>query len=205
MAGWVELPPAAHDGVQAAVWDLYVRTYASIGLIIDDPSDLDEYDVWKVYFDDEGRVRAFALGKTTRYGVKRGLSGSDGSDVGKRAVKAELAAALHQPGVYGEVSHAVEHLALKAGAPVVCSSDAAIVLGKQIRPLPDGIHYERLLAVGPVVKLMVGRPLNVRTTSHKAPRCTVEQQPLAGWRWRRSRALGDAETDMVEHLSNLIF
>jgi len=172
--GWYELGPrTAGPGVRDVLWDMYKATYSDLGLILSGPKDFDEFDVWEVYLDDQGVPRAFSLAKTTGHGRKAGLSGTDLSKVGKRNLVMHKAELFQAPGFYGEVSHKVEELARKLGAPVVCAVDARVVLNKDVQLEDDGIHYTRTLAnVGPVTKVMVGQPAGVsRFTTFEHASC----------------------------------
>jgi hypothetical protein len=149
----------AHAGLRDIIWNMYVETYRDIGLILPNPEALDEYDVWAVASDADDHQVAFVLYKSTPYGLKLGLAGTDRSEAGKRALIDYKATAFHEPGVYAEVSHKMEGLAKRFGAPVVCVIEAQGILGKPVKPESDGIHYTRsLVGVGPVTKVMVGRP-----------------------------------------------
>lgn len=164
--------------MRAAVWAMFTASYGRIGLILSDPAELDEYDVWEVHASGEDTLDAFVLSKRTPFGLKVGLAGTDRTAGGKAALKARVAASFNTPGRYAEVSEAMERLALDADAPVVCASDAPTVLRKSVRPLPDAVHYERVLAnVGPKVKMLVGRPEGVTPTRIAAPACSA---PMAG-------------------------
>jgi hypothetical protein len=160
MALWRTFNAAtAHAGLRDIIWNMYVETYRDIGLILPNPAALDEYDAWAVASDADDHQVAFVLYKSTPYGLKLGLAGTDRSEAGKRALVDYKARAFHQPGVYAEVSHKVEGLAKRFGAPVVCVIEAQGILGKPVKPEADGIHYTRpLVGVGPVTKVMVGRP-----------------------------------------------
>lgn len=154
------------------VWAMYVGSYAKIGLVVDNPEQLArEYDRWWLLLDADGRPRAFKLAKTTPFGVKAGLSGTDGSKDARRQLVADTGAWFTQPGFYGEVSHRMEEIVAAAGVPAVCTSDARRVLGKTIEPVGP-IHYSRPIAgVGSVTKVMVGLPSGVQPVDYAAPVC----------------------------------
>ena len=154
---WLE--GSQRDSLVDDVWSMYQTSYAKIGLHLRGSTDMYEYDPWLLFFDNAKPV-AFVLFKRTEYGLKLGVIGSDGSPAGKTHVVAWLGSAFEHPGMYGEVSHAVERLT--GHAPRVCATDAERVLRKTIDPSADGIHYKRaILVVGTVEKVMVGRPLHV--------------------------------------------
>lgn len=157
--GWQDLRGAAREKAADAVWSMYEKSYAAIGMHLAGKADMMEYDHWSVM---GTPPHAFVVSKTTPYGQKLGLLGTDGSKDGKTAVKDWLRTSFHKAGVYGEVSHGVEHLA--AGSPVVAAAHVGAILGKTVEPSADGLHYGRNLAgVGRVEKLMVGRPKGVPT------------------------------------------
>lgn len=159
------------ESVADAVWAMYESSYARIGLIASGPEQLlTEYDTWWVAH--EGDVpRAFRVAKSTPFGLKIGLSGTDGSREGRTFLKATMGRWLAEPGVYCEVSHRMEDLAREGGAPVVCSTDAPSVLRKPVIPV-DAVHYQRNIEpIGLVTKVIVGRPLSVPVTSFELPSC----------------------------------
>ena len=70
------------------VWAMYKSSYAKIGLTISGPEGLMKYDTWEVFFQDDIPV-AFNLYKTTSFGMKTGLLGSDGA-AGKPIIKQHI-------------------------------------------------------------------------------------------------------------------
>ena len=182
-----------------AVWAMYQKSYEKIGLIVGRGEELlVEYDVWEISFDGAGNPVAFCLYKSTPYGLKVGLSGSDGSAEGRVAARASFTEKYFRPGVYGEVSHRPAELAKQAGAPVVCSNLAPIVLRKDVE-FVDDLHYVRTLAgVGPVKKILVGSPIGVPTTNVEAPVCpAVRMNP--------SQTTPDDMADVDAHYANVLF
>lgn len=172
-SGWRLVTGSERESIRPALWEMFVKSYGKIGLILKDPSGFDEFDVWDVHFGDDGAPNAFSLSKTTPYGIKRGLAATDRSDAGKRAYQQHFADTIRAGGVYGEVSHAVERIARLAKIPVVCARDAERILAKKIEIDPDGIHYTReIKGIGPVVKVMIGYPRTVGYhTTFDAPSC----------------------------------
>ena len=144
---------------QQEAFDIIVRTYAAIGVPVRRPEDLFKYPVWWVYENNEGVMVAFSAFKKTRYGLKAGLSGFDGSSEGKRIAVDNLRNKFNTNGIYGEVSHKVKDIALAAGAPKIPVEYVAEILGKDIEPLGDGYSYRRsITGVGEVVKVLIGKP-----------------------------------------------
>jgi len=157
-----------------SIWEQFVATYKKLGLTHSSiAAMMSEYDVWEV-FREGFAILAFAVSKRTPFGIKLGLLGSDGTPAGKTALKSFLSTNYKRSGHYGEVSHGVEHVALKANAPVVCATNVGGVIKKKIDPLPDGVHYVRnLTGIGMVTKILIGIPRGVPTTDANHPRCSV--------------------------------
>jgi hypothetical protein len=170
---WEQVHENERAMLAPVVWRMYSASYGRIGLIVADVDlILSEYDLWWLLFDADGNPHAFRVGKSTDYGIKMGLSGTDGSKAAKDALINAIPMWMQRPGIYGEVSHRMEEIASQAGVPVVCVEHTEKVLRKAITPLDDGIHYIRNIeGLGPVTKVMVGRPLAVPTTSYAHPRC----------------------------------
>jgi len=185
------------ESVADAVWAMYETSYARIGLIASGPAQLlAEYDAWWVAH--EGDVpRAFRVAKTTPFGLKIGLSGTDGSREGRTFLKATMGGWLNEPGVYCEVSHRMEDLAREGGAPAVCSTDAPNVLRKPVIPV-DAVHYQRNIEpIGMVTKVIVGRPLSVPVTSFELPSCPKHSSS------ERLSGFGSEASDRVDLLETL--
>lgn len=176
MHSWTNIKGRERHAALDAVWDMVRSTYAKIGLIVDQPRELYKYDDWEL-FDDDGVWKAFVLNKTTPFGEKLGLAGSDGSRIGRTAVKEYTANSFSKMGNYAEVSHRMEELAFEAGAPVVCAAHATEILGKRVEPTNDGIHYRRAIkGVGEVTKVIVGLPFGITVTSSSHPRCPIPER-----------------------------
>ena len=173
--GWRKIQNSDKESILPAIWEMYEISYRAIGMNIPSASALEqEYDDWWVHYSGD-TPNAFRVGKTTRWGVKAGASGTDGSPDGKSSARSMVGKMFHLLGNYGEVSHAIEHFAKAAQVPVVCSVYAEKVLNKPIAPVPDGIHYTRSLAgVGQITKVMVGNPKGVPTTTWDNPTCPLQ-------------------------------
>jgi hypothetical protein len=193
MGNWESLSGRERQHATDAVWAMVQATYAKIGLIVDEPRELYEYDDWELFGSDD-RWIAFVLNKTTPFGQKLGLAGSDGSRAGRSAVKEYVANNFFEPGHYAEVSHRMEDLAVEARAPVVCAAYAGDVLKKNVLPAGDGLHYRRSIkGVGEVTKVLIGLPRGVPVTSSENPQCPVHAQ-VAG---RRRKLTTDRSNDAV--------
>ena len=195
----IEVEGAQREPYLEAIWSMYVASYGKIGLIVNRPEELlDEYDVWEVSVDETGAPCAFCLYKRTPFGLKVGLSGSDGSPEGRATARASFATKYQRPGVYGEVSHRPAELARDAGVPVVCANIAAVVLRKVVEVVDD-VHYIRNLTnVGPVKKMLVGLPIGVTTTDIQQPVCpAVRMNPPP-------RATPDDIADLDAHYASIL-
>lgn len=193
MGHWDTVSGNERADAVSAVWEMVQKTYAKIGLIVDQPRELYEYDNWELYVDDRSPV-AFVLSKTTPFGFKLGLAGSDGSRAGRTAVKEYVANTFFDPGRYAEVSHRMEELALEAGAPVVCAAYVSDVLKKDVVPTRDGVRYRRVIkGVGEVTKVLVGLPRGTPVTSGNDPQCPIPER-VAG---SRRKLTADHSNDAV--------
>jgi hypothetical protein len=199
LAGKQTLTGSARDPWWAKVWAMYEHTYRSIGMHLSEPQDLAEYDLWEVVFDG-GVPVAFALYKSTPFGLKSALSGHDGSGAGKSAAVQDLKTKYLRSGVYGEASHKVLDIALSAGAPVVCAAFAPKVLRKDVEVNPENpLEYSRNISgVGRVMKSLIGSPKGIPTTDPRAPSCPVD---LAGARLagRFAHSEREAAEDRLNH------
>lgn len=193
MGHWISMSGRDRHDTMSAVWAMVQATYAKIGLIVDQPRELYEYGHWEL-FDDHGSWVAFVLSKTTPFGQKLGLAGSDGSRAGRTAVKEYVADSFFDAGRYAEVSHRMEELAIAAGAPLVCAAYASDVLNKNIVPASDGVHYRRpIKGVGDVTKILIGLPRGVLVTSSDRPECPIPAR-VAG---SRRKLATDRSNDAV--------
>jgi hypothetical protein len=206
---WISLKGRERYEAVAAVWAMVQATYAKIGLIVDQPRELYEYSNWDL-FDDDGRWIAFVLSKTTHFGQKLGLAGSDGSRAGRTAVKEYVASSFFEAGHYAEVSHRMEELALEAGAPIVCAVYVRDVLNKSVEPASDGVHYRRAIkGVGEVSKVLIGLPFGIPTTSSNHPQCPIPERIAHSQRRqaahsRQQRAVDRSNDAVFAHALSII-
>ena len=136
----------------------YLRTYEKLGTHLKNPMELFEYNRWILVRDGDDKLVAFVIFKTTPWGLKLGVVGSDGSRRGKECLLALLTMALNVEGVYGEISPPLEDK-LTNKIPLVSARTASKVLEKDIEPEADGYHYRRdIKGIGSQTKLLVGRP-----------------------------------------------
>lgn len=146
------------DEYKQEAFDIIKRTYASIGVPVKKPEDLYKYPVWWVYEDQDENVVAFSAFKETKYGLKAGLSGFDGGSEGKSIAVNTIRTKFLEKGIYGEVSHKVKDIALAAGAPKVPVEYVPEILGKTIEPTGEYSYIRSITGVGPVEKVMIGKP-----------------------------------------------
>lgn len=145
------------------VYRIYIKTYEKIDskFNIKDKYGLFEYNRWILIEDSNGNLLAFALLKTTAFGLKIGIVSTNQSDEGKKAVREFIWKALFVDGVYAEVSDALERVVTKRQVPTVQANEAEKILpGKEIDIGEDGYHYtRRITGIGKRKKIMVGRPI----------------------------------------------
>jgi len=188
-----------HKDYIALVWEMYKESYKTIGLHLNGPGDLTKYAKWELILDDEKPV-AFHLYKPTPHGLKTGVLGSDGSAVGKAAIKSQLREVYKRPGFFGEVSHGVERLS--EGSPVVCAVNVPKVIGKAIVPLEDGVHYKRELEnIGLVTKKCVGKPRGVPSSSGTCPIPEKPGEPITPHGGAKEAAQDEADLEAAEHFA----
>lgn len=180
-----------------AVWDMYTHTYKAIGLIVTSPFDLlSEFPIWELCLDADNIPHAFGMSKPTPFGLKSGLSGHDGTPDGKSMALMMLRSKFKRPGFYSEMSHRALDIVLAAGAPVVCASYVSKILGKDVEPAEDGIHYKRNISgVGVVSKVMVGHPRGVNVTDYSNPHCPV----IKGMAMQATNGTSDDLADLAAH------
>jgi len=160
---WTAIDPVDLDAAMIeGVFEMYARVYGRIddSLNVAHADGLFEFDRWILVEGAGGRLIGFVLAKTTPFGLKVGLTASDGSVRGREAIKAFHRRVYREMGVYGEVSDALE-LVVAGRAPRVSARVARLVLHpKLIHPEADGYHYGRDIArVGRRTKLMIGNPV----------------------------------------------
>jgi hypothetical protein len=150
------------DELLDAAFAMYVATYSAIDsrFNIPDKYALFEYNRWLLIEDDDGNLLGFVLMKTTAFGLKIGLTASDRSASGKKAVRGFHERVFFVEGVYAEVSDAMERIVSKKHVPMVRAADAQQVLAdKPLKAHDDGYHYTRTITgIGDRVKIMVGKP-----------------------------------------------
>jgi hypothetical protein len=156
------------------VWDMYQKTYARIGLMINSKHDLlADYDTWHLILNNHEIPIQFHLFKRTSYGYKSGLAGCDMTSEGKSAQIHDLSEKYHKKGFYGEVSHKVRDIAVSSRAPVICSSFAHKILGKNV-DIVGALEYSRNISgIGNVTKIIVGNPVGIPTTDYEHPSCPI--------------------------------
>ncbi|MDO8987113.1 MAG: hypothetical protein Q7V14_02700 [Coriobacteriia bacterium] len=145
---------------------LYRDTYSRFDAVLNAPTPdaLLEFNRWLVIVDAEHEVIAFLCFKTTARGLKLGLAATDGSAVGREALKRALCSGLALPGAYAEVSGGAERI-VAGSVPEVDPAMAERILGKPVVVCDDGRHYRREVTnVGPRQKLLVGQPLSLEPT-----------------------------------------
>ena len=199
---WVRLrSDELRQQYQPLVWDQYQEVYSKLGpLNVGDPSLLMEFDDWHLLLGADDSLHAFALSRMTIHGEKVGAMGSDGTASGKMALRDHFRDVMRTEGYWGEASHATLALARKLRLPKVCPEFAAILLpGKKLTPgSTPGSYIRTITGVGPVEKVLIGRPIGLPTVFDES-QCTTEVKAVAGL-----RGLQEPDFDLVEHYSSFV-
>jgi len=157
------------DELVEQVFTLYEGSYLAYknevnNQLIPDSYGLLKYNRWIMFYennDPEKKVICFCLFKTTDFGLKSSLTGSDGSKTGKRSVILFKIGSFNTHQVFGEISGKLEERILN-DVPVVAFKDAKRILahlGKADVKKKSGNHYSRKIgSLGVIVKIMVGLP-----------------------------------------------
>ncbi len=198
--GILRFKGSARQEFLADVWKMYEVSYGAIGMHIPSPQTmLSKYPVWELHVGPDEKAKSFVVYDDTPFGLKVGVGGSDGSPEGKNASKERIRTGYNTEGIFSEVSHLVEKIALAAGVPVVCPAYVSEVIGKHVTEDEDGLHYYRdLTGVGKVRKIMVGHPRGVPTTSYNSPSCPPVESTgrVASW--------GPDTFDLADHLASVV-
>jgi len=105
---WVSVPLSEIDSkMKQRLWDMYVNTYQSIGLHIENANKLtNKYKIsWMIDVDKDDDPDAFVIYKETKYGNKIALLGSDNKKLHKRLLVYKVLKLLKTKGWYIEASH----------------------------------------------------------------------------------------------------
>ena len=144
------------------IWDIMQLTYAPIGgfKTANSPQEL----LNKIYLAKlvrkNGKIVAAAL-YSDKYGRKAIAGGSDGSEVGRNAIKQIFREDAQLKRSWGEFSGRPEELLLKYGGVPIPNDAVEDILGKEILSKDkDGFHYTRLINGEPLRKIMIGNLAN---------------------------------------------
>ena len=160
---WVSIPLHNLDKeTRHKLWDMYVSTYQSIGLHIEDASKLtSKYKVsWFIDVDEDPQPDAFVIYKETKYGNKLALMGSDGEKLSKRLLINKAVKLLKTKGWFVEASHKIAEIFTAKGVKTIYDMDFVKgVIGdkKFVEELDDGEYKRSLGALGVVKKRMYGK------------------------------------------------
>ena len=119
---WTVVPLSSLDKeTRHKLWDMYVNTYQSIGLHIENSGKLtSKYKVsWLIDTDSDPEPDAFIIYKETNYGKKIALAGSDGSKLNKRLLIKKTVELLKTKGWYSEASLKVADILKAKGVNVI--------------------------------------------------------------------------------------
>ena len=144
------------------LWDMYVDTYQSIGLHIEDSRQLtSKYKVsWLIDTDKDPEPDAFVIFKETKYGNKIALMGTDGGKLNKRLLIKKVLKLLKTSGWYCEASHKIADIFKSNNVNVIKNMELIKkVLNKpDVEPfdIDNGIYKRKLGTMGVVKKQLFG-------------------------------------------------
>lgn len=141
-------------------YEMVVKTYAKIGIPVRNKNELLDLTEWHVYPNTENPIMIAGY-KKTPFGLKYTIVGSDGSPEGKAAVK-ESIKTLNSDGFYGELSHRLQDVAESMNIPMVPVDVVEEILNKRIQPLDEYRYSREITNVGPVEKVMFGKPNKIK-------------------------------------------
>jgi|GEM_PF-1493544 len=151
-----------------AIYEESYRPYAKEyrqNMLISEPNGLYKYNRWILIYEDSDPNKkpiCMVLFKTTEYGLKSGLMGSNGIKEAKKALILFKISSFNTQRVFGEISGALEERII-ADVPIVTFENAKKILskfGKKDVNQVDENHYSRCIGnLGIVTKIMVGIPL----------------------------------------------
>lgn len=138
------------------LWDMYVDTYQSIGLHIENIDKLvSKYKVsWMIDTDEDPEPDAFIIYKETSYGNKIALMGTDGNRLNKRLLIHKVSKLLKTKGWYVEASHKVADIFLSKGIKTFTDIEQIKkILGKSdIIPTEEEDIYKRKIGTLGIIK-----------------------------------------------------
>lgn len=105
----------------------------------------------------DGKITSVNLYKK-QHGRKSIASATDGTEQGKKDFMKTKIEDNEMKRAWGEVSGKVEHIHKKIGSPDIPASRAGELLGKEVTPHEDGVHYDRKIGADMHTKKMVGHP-----------------------------------------------
>jgi hypothetical protein len=144
------------------LWDMYVETYHSIGLHIEDASKLtNKYKIaWLIDLDKDPLPDAFIIYKETKHGNKIALMGSDGDKKSKRSLIKKIVSLLKTKGWYCEASHKVADILKSNNVTIITDIDKI----KKVLEKPDvipteteGVYKRKLGNLGIFKKQLFGK------------------------------------------------
>ena len=158
---WIQgLPKDLDLDQRQEVWSLYHTSYGAIGKHIQSVAAMAaKYKVyWLQDVDGDSTIDAFLAYKSTSYGDKIGLLGSDGSSAAKRSLITQAFKLLRTSGWYAELSGKPAEMAAKSGVPML--RDQAQV--EKVVPgstwLGDGWYTRQIGSLGSKKKALFGKP-----------------------------------------------
>lgn len=155
----IEVP----DKLLEHIFFLYKQAYKSDSkLLIKDKYALFKYNRWILLENEDGNICTFMLYSSKNYGIKLGITASDGSRIAKKALIMFHIKAFNVVGVIGEISPPLEKKIIDE-IPKIKASKVSAIIDKVIISLKDGYHYKREITnIGKKIKILVGRLKDIR-------------------------------------------
>ena len=160
---WVSISLGKLDTqTKKKLWSMYVDTYQSIGLHIEDVNTMtSKYKVsWFIDIDKDPEPDAFVIYKETKLGNKLALLGSDGEKLSKKLLINKAVKLLKTKGWFVEASHKIAEIFTAKGVKTIYDMDfikGVIGEKKFVEELDDGEYKRSLGALGIVKKRMYGK------------------------------------------------
>ena len=148
---WGDMKKIDEDGLKL-IWQMYTDTYSQAGMDFSADDFKELQSKYKATFlkdvDKDGLADAFIIYKTTKYGNKIALLGTNGLKDAKRDIVKKLLELVNTKGWFIEASLRMEELLSQSNAPVVNDKQAIFdIVGKDKDPQmqADG-YYTRFLS-----------------------------------------------------------
>jgi hypothetical protein len=150
---WVDLDlKDIDDAGMQQIWDMYTRTYLDAGMDLSADDFHEMQDKYKATalkdIDSDNEPDAFIIYKSTKWGNKLALLGTNGKKKAKSDIVKQLLKLVNTKGWFAEASLKLEEILSSNNAPVIYNEEMIIdVVGAHKKPIftEDG-YYTRFLS-----------------------------------------------------------